>query len=262
MPSAISRHTSPNPREVRPSKVTLAPRAVRFDSGALVTGVSRPMQSSEAWAIYNFEEHAQRCSSCYRPYEVQKAGGQLCDRGHSLAQSVASQLYSDRSGIVYSHAKEDQQRIHVEVPLGFEHSLQLLRAHERSLRHRRRGPFVTFEPSHFNAPRATPKSSPRLTALLFPSRQDTFESFPAFEEPRSHRHHHHHHHRKHYHSSPKAHIVEWPDFEDPTPVRARPVGDSFDPFPSSKDPYAVEVIEPSFSVKSPKRRAHRRSRYW
>ena len=254
MPSAISRHTSPNPKEVRSSKAALPPRIVRFDTGALVTGVTRPMYSSEAWALYSFEEHAQRCSSCYRPYEVHRNGRQLCERGHSLAQGVASQLYKDRGGIVYSTAKEDQRLVNVEIPHGFEHGLQLLSAIERSLRHRRRTPFVSFDKSYFIAPRVTPNPSARFHDHI----SHPYESFPGYEEHRPH----HHHYQKHYHSFPRAKIVEWPDYENPT-LSTPHVKNAFStPSWSSQNHYNVEVIEPTHAVKEPKRRDYRRSRYW
>ncbi|KAF2239674.1 hypothetical protein EV356DRAFT_499873 [Viridothelium virens] len=247
MPS-ISRHLSPTPREVRFSKSASPPRAVRFDTGALVTAVIRPMVDSEAWAIYRFEEHAQRCSFCYRPYEVYRNGGQLCEHGHALAQEVASHLYKKRDGLVYSNAKEDQRLTNVEVPRGFEHGLSLLKAIERSLRHRRREPFVSFDRSYFVPPRVSPKISYRTQRhASSPLRHDTYESFPEYEEHQSH----HHRRRKHYHSSPRADFVDWPDHEDP----------SF----SSKNQYRIEIIEPAYhqyAVKEPRRREYRRSRFW
>lgn len=257
MPSAISRHAFPDPQEVRSYKATSPPRIVRFDSDALVTGITRPLISSEAMAIYNFEEHAQRCSSCYRPYEVYRNGGQLCERGHSLAQSVASQLYKDRGGIVYSTAKEDHRLINVEIPRGFEHGLQLLRAIERSLRHRRRKPFVSLDRTYYVPPRIAPIPSARSHGFVSPPQYDTYESFPEYEE---HWPHYHHHHRKHYHVSPRANIVEWPDYEDPPLSTSHVSSDFSDLSWSTKNHYKVEVIEPTH--KELRQRDFRQSRYW
>ncbi|KAI9666089.1 MAG: hypothetical protein M1821_004024 [Bathelium mastoideum] len=258
MPGIISRHQSPMGREFRPSQATSPPRVVRFDSGALVTGVTRPMHGSEAWALYQFEKHAQRCGSCYRPYEVHKNGGQLCERGHSLAQGVASQLYMDRNRVVYSHSIEDEQLVRVEVPQGFEHSLQLLRAVERSRRHRRRGPFVSFDNSSYASPRFTSKPVFQTQTGAYHPSHYTYESFPSYEDQRAHR----HHHRKYHHSTPKAHIVDWPDYEAAMPSRVRSNSDSSNSTLFGKGPYMVEVIEPTYPVNPPKRKEYRRSRFW
>ena len=258
MPGTIFRHNFSSPREVHRSKAASPPRVVRFDSGALVTGVTRPMHKSEAWALYHFEEHAQRCGACYHPYEVYRNSEQLCERGHSLAQGVASQLYKDREGIVYSTAKEDQRLINVEIPHGFEHALQLLKAIERSLRHRRRTPFVSFDRTYYVPPRIMPAMSSRPHRYESPPAHETFESFPDYDEHRPH----HHHHRKHYHFSPRAKIVEWPDYDDSIPSRTHPGIDTSEAFPLDKTNFVVEVMEPTHAGKPPRDREYRRARYW
>ncbi|KAI9712793.1 MAG: hypothetical protein M1820_001415 [Bogoriella megaspora] len=262
MPSS-SRHISPVPtREIRPSKDASPPRAVRFNSDTPVTGVSRPMASSEAWAMYNFEGHAQRCSSCYRPYEVHKNKGSLCEIGHALAKSVAAQLYKDKKGVVFSRTKEDDQEVHVEVNEGFEHGLGLLKAIERSERHLRRDPFVNVNHSHEFVPREPRKRTIQYRIkTVSPQRSSKYESFPEFEEPREHRHHH-----KHHRSSTKPQVVDWSDDESYSPNRSRSGSDSSNYSNSSASSrdyhYSVQVIEPERSTRPYDRREHRRSRYW
>ncbi|KAI9695603.1 MAG: hypothetical protein M1820_008528 [Bogoriella megaspora] len=115
-----------------------------------VTGVSRPMVSSEAWAMYNFEVHAQRCSSCCRPCKVHENGGSLCEVGQALAKEVAAQLYMDKRGVVFSSTKEDDHEVCPEVNEGFMHTLELLKAIQDGL-----GSFKTIERSNKSQSEAT-----------------------------------------------------------------------------------------------------------
>jgi hypothetical protein len=124
-----------------------------------VSSISRPANVEESWACYEFECHARRCGICHKPYEVYKAGEQLCERGHRLAQDVAVYLYN-QDGDTVSTKKEDHQTVRVEIPTGYDEVRDLLRAVERSLRHRHREPFITTEKSNHVAPKKEHRSTP------------------------------------------------------------------------------------------------------
>lgn len=118
-----------------------------------VDGVSRPVSDSEHWALYNFEMHARGCGSCSRPYYVHRSGQRLCDAGHRLAQEVATFVYN-LEGIPYSTHKEEGRLVRVEIPHGYSQIKGLLKAMERSLRHRRQqDPFVSMDGTYYVAPR-------------------------------------------------------------------------------------------------------------
>ncbi|KAF4541951.1 Macro domain containing protein 1 [Lasiodiplodia theobromae] len=125
-------------------------RVVGFVKGE-VTGISRPANIAESWALYDFEMHARACAECRNPYDVHRSGRQLCDEGHRLAQQVAHFLYMKRDGEAYSTEEEDRQVVRVEIQPTYEEARGLLRAIERGIRHRRQ--FVSMDRSYHIAPR-------------------------------------------------------------------------------------------------------------
>lgn len=149
MPSAISRHSA-MPTVVSKPAGPRKERVVGFVKGE-VTGVSRPANIAESWALYDFEMHARICTACRNPYDVHRAGRQLCDEGHRLAQQVARFLYMKRDGEAYSSNEEDRQVVRVEIQPTYEEARGLLRAIERGIRHRRQ--FVSMDRSYQIAPR-------------------------------------------------------------------------------------------------------------
>lgn len=125
-------------------------RVVGFVKGE-VTGVSRPANIAESWALYDFEMHARTCAACRNPYDVHRSGRQLCDEGHRLAQQVAHFLYMKRDGEAYSIEEEAHQVVRVEIQPSYEEARGLLRAIERGIRHRRQ--FISMDRSYHIAPR-------------------------------------------------------------------------------------------------------------
>jgi hypothetical protein len=168
MPS-VSRHdTMPTPTVIHTK--TAAPRkgrAVGFLPG-LVTGVSRPVNTSESWAAYNFESHARKCAYCHNPYEVHRNHEQLCAVGHRLAQEVACYIYN-ADGETYSVDEEGHKLVRVEIPAGYDEVRGLLKAVERSLRHRSRRPFLSMDRTYYIAARTFPERS-RSVKIEQPSR--------------------------------------------------------------------------------------------
>jgi hypothetical protein len=118
-----------------------------------VSAVSRPASSEESWAAYDFETHAQKCAYCRDPYEVHRERAQLCEIGHRLAQQVASFLYNEANGETYSTREEDNKPVRVELPSSYTQVRGLLKAIERSLRHRSRTPFVSMDRTYYVAAR-------------------------------------------------------------------------------------------------------------
>ena len=108
-----------------------------------VDAVRRPVNVGESWATYDFEVHAQNCVYCKDPYEVHRNHEALCQIGHRLAQDVAALLYNRADGITYSTSEEDHKLVQVEIPAGYPNTQGVLKAIERSLRHRSRIPFVS-----------------------------------------------------------------------------------------------------------------------
>lgn len=127
-------------------------RVVGFPASP-VTGISRPVNDNETWVLYNFEAHARKCSYCHNPYEVYRSGAQLCEPGHELARDVAVFLYNKQDGNTYSAQEEEYQRVRVEIPIGYDEARSLLRAMERSLRHRSRQPLLSYDRTYYVAPR-------------------------------------------------------------------------------------------------------------
>ncbi|KAL5118607.1 hypothetical protein ACEQ8H_003458 [Pleosporales sp. CAS-2024a] len=122
-----------------------------------VEGVSRPVNTAESWAAYHFETHARKCAYCHDAYEVHRSRDQLCDVGHRLAQEVARFIYNKSDGKTYSTVEEDHKPVRVEIPAGYVEVSSLLKAIERSLRHRSRRSFVSMDSSYYVSPR-TPSS--------------------------------------------------------------------------------------------------------
>ncbi|KAF1923025.1 uncharacterized protein M421DRAFT_426264 [Didymella exigua CBS 183.55] len=123
-----------------------------------VESFSRPVNNTESWALYNFEMHARKCAYCHDPYEVHRKHQQLCEHGHRLAQEVASYIYT-KEGKTFSMKEEDNKIVQIEIPAGHVEVSGLLRAIERSFRHRSRHPFVSMDRSYHVAPR-TPTTLP------------------------------------------------------------------------------------------------------
>ncbi|KAF2837641.1 hypothetical protein M501DRAFT_1018018 [Patellaria atrata CBS 101060] len=107
-----------------------------------VTSIMRPLNNTEAWAMYDFETHAQVCRKCCNPYEVHRSGNKLCETGQKLAQEVSRYLYSEQDGTTYSYTGKDNKLVRIEMPADYVQTRGLLRAIERSLR-RRKDPFVS-----------------------------------------------------------------------------------------------------------------------
>lgn len=123
-----------------------------------VSAVSRPVNAEESWAAHHFETHAQKCAYCRNPYEVHRNHEQLCEIGHRLAQDVASFLYQRTDGKTYSTIEEDNKLVQIEVPSAYIQVRSLLKAIERSLRHRSRVPFVSMDRTYYVAARMPVRS--------------------------------------------------------------------------------------------------------
>ncbi|KAF2474932.1 uncharacterized protein BDR25DRAFT_214636, partial [Lindgomyces ingoldianus] len=118
-----------------------------------VSAVSRPLDSAESWAAYDFEMHARKCAYCHNPYEVHRSHEQLCEQGHRLAQEVARYIYQRVDGEIYSTVEEDHKLVRVEIPEEYQQVRGLLKAIERSLRHRSRNLFVAMDRTYYIASR-------------------------------------------------------------------------------------------------------------
>ncbi len=204
---ASQRGTS-TPTVVHTRTVAPAPeRTVGFPPSP-VTGISRPLDTAESWALYHFEVHARGCDSCANPYEVHRSGRQLCTVGHKLAQEVAVHIYRE-DGKIYSKATDNHKLVRVELPAGYNHVRGLLKAVERSLRHRRRQPFVSQDRTFYVSARLPERTRP--VKIEQPSSPTSTQHRHQHQSHHHHHHHsHHHHHRRHSHSRPRPEIVDWP----------------------------------------------------
>ncbi|KAH6629150.1 hypothetical protein C7974DRAFT_182040 [Boeremia exigua] len=151
MPS-ISRHAMPTVVHSKPVPSKKG-RAVEFNKDP-VQSVMRPVTVTESWALYDFEMHAHKCAYCHDPYEVHRNHEKLCELGHRLAQDVASYIYN-KEGRIYSTKEEENKIVQVEIPSGYVEVSSLLKAIERSLRHRSRRPFVSMDRTYHVAPRTS-----------------------------------------------------------------------------------------------------------
>ena len=125
--------------EDEPSKDTSPPSEVHLHPAEnFISGPNRPMTSSEAWALYKFEEHTQRCTACSPSFDVLENGTMLCVNGYACVRSITSLLYK-KGGFIFGVRKVDGQDVKVEVPSGFKHSLKLFEAIDRTQRHQKRG---------------------------------------------------------------------------------------------------------------------------
>lgn len=211
-----------------------------------VEGFSRPVNTAESWAAYNFEMHARKCAYCHNPYEVHRSREQLCDMGHRLAQEVARYIYNKSDGNTYSTIEENNKLVRVEIPAGYVEAAGLLRAIERSLRHRTRQPFVSMDRTYYVAPRTT---SPLQRSRSVKVEQDSRTKTKS--RPRS------------------GEIVDWPDVE---PKQKRVLSEISNTANAKRGSlyeedmakrrnakhYAVEVREPTMRDL----REHRGSGYW
>jgi hypothetical protein len=171
MPSISRQHTVPTVIHSKSSSGSKKERIVGFLKDP-VSAVSRPVNVEESWAAYDFEIHAQNCVYCKDPYEVHRNHEQLCQVGHRLAQEVAKFLYNRPDGRTYSTSEEENKLVQVEIPAGYPQVRGLLKAIERSLRHRSRGLFISQDRSYYVAERTpmrtrsvkiqqAPKTKPR-----------------------------------------------------------------------------------------------------
>ncbi|KAL1596852.1 hypothetical protein SLS59_007593 [Nothophoma quercina] len=150
MPGATTRHAMPTVIHSSPVSSKKERRAGFMKDP--VQSVSRPVNNTESWALYNFEMHARKCAYCHDPYEVHRNHEQLCEHGHRLAQEVASYVYN-KDGKYFSTQDEDHKTVQLEIPSTHVEVAGLLKAIERSLRHRSRRPFVSMDQSYHVAPR-------------------------------------------------------------------------------------------------------------
>jgi hypothetical protein len=110
-----------------------------------VSATSRTLNEKENRAAYNFEEHAQKCVFCRDPYKVYMSHNDLCQAGHSEARRVASLMFYQTDGHVYSTTEERGRICRLELPQDYKQVKGLLEAIERSLRHRSGEPFVSMD---------------------------------------------------------------------------------------------------------------------
>lgn len=149
---ALFRHRTPSPDTI-PVYSSTPPKAVAFASGSSpVTSISRPLSNAERWTLYYFESHARLCSACVDPYVVHKSHRRLCSEGHRLAQDVAKIMYSTHRGRdVYdavASTKRNVTAVRIELPRDYDEVRSLLKAMERSLRHRNQKPIVSFDKTY------------------------------------------------------------------------------------------------------------------
>ncbi|KAI5196846.1 hypothetical protein E4T42_02011 [Aureobasidium subglaciale] len=92
-----------------------SPRVRFSDSSSIVTSVSRPLSSEEAWLLYDFETHCRDCRQCISPYKRWQAGAPLCHKGTHMSKRVAEAIYMQKGKIFerYTRHKKPSQ---VEVP--------------------------------------------------------------------------------------------------------------------------------------------------
>lgn len=146
MPS-FTRHRSISPSDV----IDLAPASpVKSVGFAPITSAPRTLTNDKLWRLYNFEAHARLCSECIDPYHVHKYHGRLCDQGHLLAQDVARIMYSKHRGRETFDATvpSGHELVRVDLPTEYSEVRSLLKAMERSLRHRKQRPIVSFDRSY------------------------------------------------------------------------------------------------------------------
>lgn len=174
-------YVRPDPSTVdhsQPSNTTKE-KVIAFGIG-LIEGISHPGNTTESWAAYHFEVHAQKCAYCHNPAEVYRNRDQLCDAGHRLAQEVtryacnlsklwldmltrvlASKfLYNKSDDCTCSTVEENGKPVRIEVAAAYLEVRSLLKAVERSLhsRSRPRRSFVSTDRTYYVAPCALSSS--------------------------------------------------------------------------------------------------------
>jgi hypothetical protein len=251
IPRSILKHsttTMPYLSSTKPTVIHSSPkkeRVVGFYEDP-VEGVSRPVNTSESWAAYHFETHARKCAYCHNPYEVHRKREQLCDVGHRLAQEVTRFIYNKADGNTYSTTEEEHKPVRVEIPAGYVEVSSLLRAIERSIRHRSRRAFVSMDPHYYVAPR-TPSSPVKRSNSVKPVKISHDSKPRTTQRPRS------------------GEIVDWPQAQPKKRVlseisntankRGSLYAEDLAIEARNKKHYAVEVREPS-------PRDHRSSGYY
>lgn len=158
MPSAVRPILHPivvDQRQSSPkSPKSGSPKGVHFpENRSPVSGISRELNSTEAWSLYHFEKHAKSCRACYEPYAKFESGRGLCDTGHALAQDVSLQIYYDRPEI-YSRTPECGQLVRVELHKDYQQTRDMLRAYARQARRDAKTPVI-----HHNHPWSMPSAS-------------------------------------------------------------------------------------------------------
>jgi hypothetical protein len=190
-----------------------------------VESISRPVSNAESWAVYDFEMHARQCAYCHDPYDVHRNHDQLCEHGYRLAQEVASFMYN-KDGKVSSTKEVDGRVVRLEIPTGYVEVHGLLRAIERSLRHRSRKPFVTLDEHYHVAPRSP---------VPLPVRQQSVKVEPESSTAGSSR------------SRPRTgEVVDWPEkieISDVGTRRSSLYEEDLKKLRSAK--YNVEILAPS-----------------
>lgn len=178
---------------------------------AAISSYSRGPTANESWTLYNFEVHARSCPDCRNPYTVHRSHRRLCDTGHALAQSVATVVYSRDGGVAYAvDGREAGRAVRMEIP-GYTEVKSLMRAMERSLRHRRTEPIVSLDQNYYVAPRgeALGRSS-RSTTRRKSVAEASPSLAPATRRSRSKHEKQHRHHRYHYEDEDRYNYPEGP----------------------------------------------------
>jgi hypothetical protein len=203
-----------------------------------VESFSRPVNTTESWPAYHYEMHARKCAFCHNAYEVHRDHRQLCEVGHRLAQEVTRHIYNKPDGNTYSTAEEDKKLVRVEIPAGYVEVGSLLKAIERSLRHRSRRPFVSMDRSYFVAARSSTSTLQRTRPVKVEQEPKKIKS----SRPRS------------------GEIVDWPESQQPQPKPKRVLSEISNTVNSKRGSlyeedlakqrrnakhYAVEVREPA-----------------
>lgn len=182
MSAARRQNTTPIIVEVRPNNfkgpsslspaTPPSPKAVRFASAEPVSGVSRPLNPTEAWSLYHFETHARQCQDCIDPYSVYLNGRRLCPTGHALAQDVAIHV-CHREGEVYSTKKDSHKYVRVEIPYGYDQVRGLLRSLDSGVRRSERTvPIISYDRTYPVSPRRRepePEPEERAEAIVEPA---------------------------------------------------------------------------------------------
>jgi len=126
-------YSSSSPTSSNPASPS-SPRNVHFlPTMSPVSGITRPLNRTEAWSLYHFEKHAEGCRQCYKPEAVFNSGRPLCGVGHDLARDVLLHVRMN-DDVVYSTVREDHRSVRVEMLPDYRHTRGLLRAMERKRR--------------------------------------------------------------------------------------------------------------------------------